>query len=84
MLSGRKLHDELLDEGSHVLVGDNLALPLLDTEYALGNLDGQVTLDLALATQTPVVLDLLASKVTLLRVQNLTAALNDLAFALTA
>ena len=84
MLASGKLYDELLDECSHVLVGDNLALPLFYSEYALGNLDGQVTLDLALATQTPVVLDLLACEVALLRVQNLTTALNDLAFALTA
>ena len=32
VLAFRKLHCEFLDEGSHVLVGDNLALELLDAE----------------------------------------------------
>ena len=82
VLTGRQCNDELLDEGSHVLVADNSTFVLLHTHYAFVNLDTEVALHLALASQTPIVLDLFASEVPLLRVEDFATALYYLAFAL--
>ena len=77
-------HDKLFDKRSHVLVGDNLALPLFDAEYGLVDFDAHVALHLHLAAQTPVVLNLLTAEVRYFGRQNLAAALYNLAFALSA
>ncbi len=69
--------NSLMNAGN-VLVGDNLALPLFHAHHTLRHLDLQVALHLALASQTPVVLDLLAGEVRLLRIENLAAALEHL------
>ena len=84
MLSRRELHLELLDERSDVLVGDNLALPFLDAEHGLVHLELEIVLDLNLAAEAPVVFLLLAREVNSLGGKDLTAALEDLALALSA
>ena len=63
MSTSRQLHLELLDEGSHVLVRDNGTLVLLNTQDRLINVNLQVALNLTLATQTPMVLNLLTGEV---------------------
>ena len=82
MLTRRKRHDKFLDEGGHVLVGNDRALPLLHAEDALVHVYFHVSLHLALASQTPVVLDLLAGEMGTFRVEYLAAALQHLHFAL--
>ena len=44
-----ELHDELLDEGGDIAVGDDFAFPFLDTEDRLRYDDLHVFLDLGLA-----------------------------------
>jgi hypothetical protein len=61
-----------------------LALPLFHAHHTLRHLDLQVALHLALASQTPVVLNLLAGEVRLLRIENLAAALEHLNLTLAA
>jgi len=80
----RQRNDKLLDERSHVLIGDNLALPLFYAEYGLVDFNSHVAFHLYLATQTPVVLDLLTAEVRYFGRQNLTSAFYNLAFALSA
>ena len=46
MLARRQLYLELLDERSHVLVGDNGTLVLLDTKDRLVDMNLQVALTL--------------------------------------
>ncbi len=75
---------ELLDEGGHVLVGDDLALELLDAQGGVGHLDLEVVLDLHLAAQPPVVGDLLAGEEARFSGKDASAAFQDLAFALSA
>ena len=75
MLASRQLHLELLDERSHVLIRDDRTLVLLDTQDALVDMNLQVTLHLALATQTPMVLNLLTGEVRLLTVEDLSPPL---------
>ena len=75
MGSGRQLHLELLDERSHVLVGDNGTLILLDTENALVDMNLQVALYLTLATQTPTGLNLLAREVGLFGIEDFSPTL---------
>ncbi len=70
--SGRQLHLEFLDEGGYVLVAYDGTLVLLYTEDRLVDMDFHVALHLALASQTPVVLDFLAREVWLLAVEYLT------------
>ena len=77
-------HLELLDEGGDVLVGKHGALPLLDAHHRLGHLDTHVALDLALATQAPVLLDLLAREVGTLGVEDLATTAEHLQLALSA
>ena len=84
MLASGKLYDELLDECSNVLVGDNLALPFLDAEHGFVHLELEVVLDLDLATEAPVVLLLLAGEVHSLGGEDLSAALKHLALTLSA
>ena len=84
VLSGRQSDLVLLDEGGDVLVANNGALPFLDTEDAVGDLDSKVALYLALTAKTPVILDFLAGEVALLGIENLATALYDLALTLAA
>ena len=84
MLAGWELDDELLDERRDVLVGDDGALPFLDVERGLVDLDLKVSLDLDLASETPVVLDLLAREVHGLCGEYVAAARDDLQLALAA
>ena len=84
MLSRGQLHLELLDECSHVLVRDDGALPFLHAEYGLVNLQREVVLHLHLAAQTPMVFLLLAGEMHGLGRQNLAAAFQHLALALSA
>ena len=64
MLSRRKSNLVLLDEGSHVLVANNGAFPFLYAEYIIGNDDLGILLDLRLASQTIVLLNLLTGEET--------------------
>ena len=80
----RQTDGELLDEGGHVLVGDDFALEFLDAEGAFGNGDLQVVLDLDLAAQAPAFLDLLAGEEAGLGGEDGSAAFEDLQLALSA
>ena len=73
VLTGRQCNDKLLDKGCHVLVGDDFALPLLDTHYRLGNLDAHVTFQFHLTAQAPMVLTLLTVEMRQFGRQNLTS-----------
>ena len=84
MFTLRQLDDEFLDECSHIVVGYDLALPLLDAEYRIRNGNLHVLLDLHLTAQTPVLTNLLAVEESGFGRQNLAAAFEDLTFALTA
>jgi hypothetical protein len=84
VLSRRKSNLVLLDEGSHVLVANNGTFPFLDTHNRVWHFDGKVTLYLSLTAKTITFLDLLTGEVTLLTVENLTAAFYNLTFALSA
>ena len=84
VLAFGQCNDELFDERSHILVGDNLALPLFYAQYAFGNLDGHIAFHFHLATQTPVILYLLTAEVRSLRRQDFTPTFHYLAFALSA
>ena len=79
-----KLHLELLDKRSHVLVGDNGTFVFLDAHDRIRHGNGAVALYLALASQAPVFLHLLTSELSALRVENFTATFIHLAFALSA
>ena len=79
-----ELHLELLDERSHVLIGDDGTLVLLHTKDRLINVDLEIALYLTLTAQTPARLDFLTSKVRLLRVEDLTPTLKHLHLALAA
>ena len=84
MLASGQSHLVLLDEGCHVLVANHGAFPFLYAHYRVVNLNLEVALDFALATETPVVLDLLACEVAFLRVENLTTTSSYLQLALSA
>ena len=84
MLALGQCHDELLDEGSDVLIGDNLAFPFLHAQYAFGHLDGHIAFYFNLTAQTPVVLLLLAAEVRYFGRQDFATSFNDLALALSA
>jgi hypothetical protein len=84
VLARRQGHFVLLDEGCHVLVANNGALPLLDAEYVIGNDDLGILLDLRLAGKTILLLDLLAAEETNLGRQDVTSALFDDTLALAA
>ena len=84
MGAGRQLHFELLDEGSHVLIGDDGTLVLLDAEDALIDMNLQVALHLALASQTPASLDFLTGEVRLLGIEYLAPTLEHLHLTLSA
>ena len=84
MGSGRQLHLELLDERSHILVGNDGTLVLLDAKDAFVDMNLEVALDLALTTQAPALLDFLTREVRLLRVENLAPTLKHLHLALSA
>ena len=66
------------------MVGNDLALELLDGESALIHLELEVVLDLHLASQTPAFLDLLAVEETYLGRKYFSAALKHLHLALAA
>ena len=84
MLACGKLHYELLDEGGYVLVAYHLALEFLDAEDALGYEDLEVLADFHLASESPVVLLLLAGEESHLGGQDASASGEHLAFAHTA
>ena len=76
-----EFHNELLHEGRNATVRDNLALPFLNTQNAIGNLDFHILLNLHLATQTPVLFLLTTSEEVNLGRQNIATALHNLATA---
>ena len=84
MFALRQLHLELLDERSHVLVGDDGTLVLLDAEDRLVDMYLQVAFHLALTAETPMVLDLLTGEVWLLGVEDLSPTLKNLNLTLSA
>ena len=84
VFAGRKCHFELFDKAGHILVRNNGTLPLFHTHHALGNLDFQIALYLALASQTPMLLNLLACKMGAFRIEYLSTALKHLHFTLSA
>src|SRR5574344_1814210 len=84
VLTRGQLYDKLFDKRCNVLVGDDLALPLFHAEDTLRDLDFEVALHLALASQTPMVLNLLAGEVRTLGIENLATAFYNLTLALTA
>jgi hypothetical protein len=84
VLARRQLYLELLDEGSDVLVGDNLAFPFLDTQNSLIDLHVDVFFDLDLTAQTPSFFLLFAGEMNGLGRQNLAATGEYLALALSA
>ena len=79
VLTLRKLHHELLEEGRDIAVRNHRALPLLHAQNSLRNPDLQVVLHLHLASQTPVVLGHLPRDEARLRGQDVAAALQNLA-----
>ena len=83
-LAFRQFQHQFLDEGGDVVVGDDLALPLLDAEELLGNLDFHVLLHRHLAGQAPALPLLAVGEVGLFRGQHGTAAFQHLALALRA
>src|SRR5690606_6253291 len=84
--AGTKIHTvplgngqhQFLDEGGHVVVGNNRAFPLLDPEELRCDLDLHVLLDGHLTGQAPVRLCLSEGEVTLFGRQHGAAALDDL------
>jgi hypothetical protein len=84
VLARRQLYLELLDEGSDVLVGDNLAFPFLDTQNSLIDLHLNIFFHFDLATQTPAFFLLFAGEMNGLGRQNLAATGEYLALALSA
>ena len=81
VLAFGQLHDELLEEGRNVAVGDDRTLPLLDAEHGFGDLDPEVFLHLDLTAQTPVVLGQLARNESGFGRQDIAAAFEHLTFA---
>ncbi len=84
VFSFRKGNDEFLDEGGHVLVGDNCTFIFLDVEYRCRDCDLHVLLYFDLTGQTPVVLDLFAAEMYGLSRKNFSASAQHLNFALAA
>ncbi len=84
MCTGGQLHLELLDERSNVLVRDDGTLILLDAEDGLVDMNLEVALHLALATQSPALLDFLAGEVRLLGIEDFAPTLQYLYFTLSA
>ena len=84
VLARRQLHLELFDEGSDVLVGDNLAFPFLDAQNSLIDLHGDIFFHFDLATQTPALFLLFAGEMDGLGRQDLAASGEDLALTLSA
>ena len=63
VLTRWQCHLELLDKAGNVFVGDDGALPLLHAKDGLRNLNVEVAFDLCLASQTPMLFDLLTCEV---------------------
>ncbi len=84
MLAFGEPDGEFLDEGGHVLVGDNFALEFLDAQGGVGNRDLEIFLNLHLASETHAVLNLLAVEESLFGGEDLAAALEHLHLALAA
>ena len=78
------MHLEFLDEGGHVLVGDNGTFVFFHAEHAVGHLDGEVTFYLTLASKSPMLLHLFAGEVSAFGVKDFASAFHHLAFALSA
>ena len=73
-LALRHAQHELADEGGDAVVGDHLALPLVDGEYLVRHLHLQVVAHLDLAAQPPVLLGVAEIDVLLLGRQDVAAA----------
>ena len=84
VFAGRQLYFEFLDERGDIPIGNDGTFVLLHAENRLIDVDFQVALHLALATQSPACLNLLAAEMGLFRVENLAATLQDLHLALAA
>ena len=84
MLAGGQLHLELLDKSGNIAVADHRAFVFLHVQNRLRHHDFQVFLHLYLASQAPVVLNLLAGKESNFGGQNRSAAFHYTAFALAA
>ena len=76
MLSLGEGNDKLLDEGSHIPVGNNLAFPFLHGKSRCRDFDRHVVLDLHLTSEAPVVLHFLACEMHAFGRQRLSAAFN--------
>ena len=75
---------ELLDKRRHIFVGNDFAFPFFNTEHRIGNGNGKVAFQFALAAQTVVLFNLLAGEVSFLDVENFSTTFGDLALALSA
>ena len=76
-----QLHDELFEESRDIAVRDHRALPLLDAQDGLVDVDFHVLLHFHLTAQTPVVLGHLARDEARFGGQDVAAAFEHLAFA---
>ena len=84
VFAGGQLHLEFLDERGDIPIGNDGTFILLHAENRLIDVDFQVALHLALATESPTRLNLLAAEMRLFRVENLASALQNLHLALSA
>src|SRR5690606_16605621 len=84
VLALRQLQHQFLDEGGDVVIGNNLALPLLHAEELFRHLDLHILLDRDLAGQAPAVVDLALGEVAFLGRQDIATAFQHLALALRA
>ena len=84
MGTGRKLNFELFNESCNVFVGNDSALIFFNTKDRLIDVNLQIALYLALTSQSPTCLYLLACKMRTLRVEYLTPTLKHLYFTLAA
>ena len=81
-LAFRQFQYQFLDEGGHVVVGDNLTFPLLHTEELFRHFDLHVLLHRNLAGQTPAFFFFAVGEVGLFRGQHGATAVQNLALAL--
>ena len=79
-----ELDGELFDEGSNVVVGDDLALPFFHAEYFVRDVNLHILFHFHLAGEAPVILELLAREVGQFGGDGCSAAFEDLATALSA
>ena len=84
VFSRRQRHDELLDERAYIPVAYHRTFPFFYAKYAFRHFYFQVAFYLALASETPMVFDLLACEVRTLGVKYLASAFQYLHLALSA